>query len=131
MIYDLPGASTVVSLYAGHSQANNAGSPVLDLQAYDFVGKIAINVDVGVKTIGDANGAISVQLGASATNNVSNAVAFGSFVNTSNNATINADLSVDPRAVANRYLFALVTITGTNSPAYPLSITARGFKKVQ
>lgn len=120
---------TFTALIAPKSQTNNTGNGGLDLK--DYQGLVAVDINIGVKTAGDADGAIAVRLTTSNTNNISNAVNYGSsVVNTTNNTAAQGQISVDPRA-ANRYLFAVPAITGTNSPAYPLSAVAVGQKRVQ
>jgi len=128
-LIDLKGQSVVSAIINPKSQTNNTGAGGLDLSNY--TGLVCVTVSVGTKTVGDADGAISVRVATSATNNISNAVNYGtSVINTSNNATVIGDLSVDTRNCL-RYLFAIPTVTGTNSPAYPLSVTARGFQVVE
>ena len=111
------------------SQTNNTGAFLCDLLGY--IGRVAINVNLGAKTVGDADGTIAIRAMTSATNNISNAVNYGTaIVNTSNAATANGRLSVDTRD-ANRYLFYGVVTTGTNSPAYPLAVSVIGKKQTQ
>jgi hypothetical protein len=119
-----------VGLLAAKSQAtNNTASPGVDLQ--QFQGKIAVHVDLGIKTAGDNDGTVTVQLQDSSTNNASNAANIsGAATNTTNNTASFDKIYVDPRAQA-RYLFARVILTGTNSPAYPVSATIVGQKKYQ
>lgn len=133
MNVDLKNSTVIAAIFGPVSQANNTGGGGLDLSNY--IGEVAVTVSVGTKTVGDANGAISVQVQTSSTNNISNAVNYvptsgNAVVSTSNNATAIADVSVDTRN-ALRYLFVVPTVTGTNSPAYPLAVIARGIKKNQ
>ena len=51
-------------------------------------------------------------------------------VATTNNTAASGTITVDRRAEY-RYLFALVTLSGTNSPAYPVAVEAVGTKQVQ
>jgi hypothetical protein len=51
-------------------------------------------------------------------------------VATTNNTPLGGTLLVDTRATL-RYIFARVILTGTNSPSYPVSVTALGTKKTQ
>lgn len=126
---DLKNILTVSTLIAPKSQVNNVGAGVLDLK--DYVGIVAVDVSIGVKTVGDADGAISVRVTTSDTNNISNAVNYGTAViNTTNNTAAAGLLAVDTRD-AKRYLFAVPAITGTNTPAYPLSVRAIGRLRVQ
>lgn len=116
------------------SQTNNTGAFLLDLS--NFQGGVAVNVNLGLKTVGDSDGAITIGLQSSTTNNISNAVNytpnFGvATINTSNNATTSGQLFLNPRDVLGRYVFWRVTVSGTNSPAYPIGVVAVGEKKVQ
>lgn len=123
---------TYTSLLASKSHAtNNVGSTGLDTK--DYIGKIAVRVNIGVKTVGDNDGAVTVQIKASATNDLANATNIttaSNAVSTTNNTAASGTVSVDTRAEY-RYLFALVTLSGTNSPAYPVSVEAVGVKQVQ
>lgn len=129
MDVDLKQSLTFSALFGPKAQANNTGGGGLNLKGY--VGKVAVVVQIGTKTIGDSDGAITVLLQTSATNNISNAVNYGtSTVNTSNNAAATGVINVDTRD-ALQYLFAIPTVTGTNSPSYPLAVTAVGKQQVQ
>ncbi len=125
-------ALTFTSLLASKSHAtNNIGSTGLDMKSYQ--GRLAVRVNLGVKTAGDNDGAVTVTIKASADNTLANATAVTSTTNTvgtTNNTAASGTISVDPRAEF-RYLFALVTLSGTNSPAYPVSVEAVGVKQVQ
>lgn len=127
---DLINGVTWTSLLASKSHAtNNIGSTGLDTAGY--VGKLAVRVNIGVKTAGDNDGAVTVQIKASATNalaNATNLVATTNSVATTNNTPATGTILVDTRAEY-RYLFALVTLSGTNSPAYPVSVEAVGVKQ--
>lgn len=113
------------------SQTNNTGTLIGDLTGFE--GKVAVVVSIGTKTAGDSDGAISITALASATNNISNGTNAGisGSVSTSNNASGTGEISVDTRGVAGKYLFWSPTVTGTNSPAYPIGIVAVGVKQVQ
>jgi len=129
MNIDPKNQQTVASVIPAKSQANNTGAGGVDLK--DFIGRVAVIVDIGAKTAGDADGAISVKVATSNDNNISNAVDYGTATVATNNATAKTGvISVDTRN-ALRYLFAIPTITGTNSPAYPLSVVAVGTKQTQ
>lgn len=120
---------TVAAVIPAKSQTNNTGNGGVDLK--DYIGRVAVRVDIGVKSTGDSDGAIAVRVTTSATNNISNATNYGSStVSTTNNTSAVGEISVDTRD-ALRYLFAVPAITGTNSPAYPLSVTLAGTKQVQ
>lgn len=111
------------------SATNNAASGGFDLLGYE--NKVAVRVNLGVKTAGDNDGAITVILQSAANNTASEAtnLAVGN-VATTNNTAAAGTLSVDTRA-CNRFLFARRIISGTNSPAYPVSATVVGQKQVQ
>lgn len=115
------------------SQANNTGAFIADLT--NFQGPIGVPINIGTKSTGDSDGAITIRLITSATNNISNGTnytpPFGdATVATTNNATASGVLIIDPRS-ANRYAFWGVVVAGTNSPAYPVAVAAVGSKKVQ
>ncbi len=129
---DLVGSLTFANTPAPVSAAtNNANFFLADTK--DWIGGGAVRVKIGVKTAGDNDGTVSVLVQASATNNASNAtnLAGGSYaVNTTNNTAANGTVRFDKRAEY-RYLFARVVLTGTNSPAYPVSIDAFAVAEVQ
>lgn len=119
------------------SATNNAASGGFDLRGY--VDPVAVRVSLGVKTAGDNDGAITVILQSAANNTASEATnlavgtgLIGSTTNvaTTNNTAAAGTLSVDPRACF-RYIFARRIISGTNSPAYPVSATVVGKKQIQ
>lgn len=129
MNVDLKNSLTYSSVLAAKAQANNTGSSAFDLQGY--IGQVAVNVNIGTKTVGDSDGAISFRIVTSADTNVSNGTNYGTAtVATTNNTTANGTIAVDVRD-ADRYLFAVPTVTGTNSPSYPVSVVAIGMKQVQ
>jgi hypothetical protein len=126
---DIKNGTTATVLIPAKSQTNNTGAGGVDLD--DYVGTVAVHVNIGVKTAGDADGAISVRVATAADNNISNATNYGTSTIATTNATANSgDIAVDVRD-ANKYIFAIPTVTGTNSPAYPLSVVLRGVKRVQ
>jgi hypothetical protein len=130
MTSDLKNALTWSSPFASKSQAtNNTAGTVVDTQQY--IGTMAFRVNIGIKTAGDNDGAITVLLQDSATNNASNAANIsGATVSTTNNTAAVGTLQLDPRA-QNRYIFPRIILSGTNSPAYPVSVEVAGTKKVQ
>jgi hypothetical protein len=133
MIPDPKNSMTWTQLLASKSHAtNNVGSAGLDTRGY--VGKLACYVNIGVKTAGDNDGTVNVVIKASATNDLANATNIvGETTNavaTTNNTAAAGVVSFDTRAEY-RYLFALVTLTGTNSPAYPVSVAVAGEKQFQ
>lgn len=111
------------------SQVNNVGGLLLDRK--DFHGRINVRVSIGTKTVGDNDGNIVLFVQHSNTNNISNAVNYGnSTVGVTNNNTTSGSIAVDTRD-SYRYLFLGVTLTGTNSPAYPISAIAVGQAQVE
>ncbi len=115
------------------SQTNNTGAFIADLSNYQA--PVAVAFNIGTKTAGDSDGAITLRLITSTTNNISNGTNYtptvgAATVNTSNNAVASAVLLVDPRT-ANQFLFYGVVVTGTNSPAYPIGAVAAGSKKTE
>lgn len=141
MITDPKNALTMTSLFVSKSQAtNNSASVGFDTKGY--VGKLAVRVNIGIKTVGDNDGVATVILQASADNTAANATNLGTSnglgdsttsVVSTNNAANSATLSVDPRAFASgkRYLFCRLILAGTNTPTYPVSADVIGTKQVQ
>lgn len=135
MDYDTIGSQTFTRLYGPISLGtNNTASTGFDTRGYD--GLLAVIVEQGAPTIGDAGQQFTVFLQASATNAASNATntvgTFGSrvFTGTTNNTASIGVLSFDPRAEF-RYLFPRVSITGGNTPTAPISITIVGKLQMQ
>jgi len=131
MTRDPANAHTFSTLLAAKSHAtNNVGSAGLDMNNY--VGRLAVRVNIGVKTAGDNDGAVTVTIKAAANNTLGEATAISgtNTVATTNNTAASGTITVDRRAEY-RYLFALVTLSGTNSPAYPVAVEAVGTKQVQ
>lgn len=121
---------TFATILAAKSQAtNNTASGGLDLQQYQD--SLAVRVNLGIKTAGDNDGAVTVTLQHAANNVAAEAttLAVGN-VATTNNTAASGTLQVDSRATL-RYLFARIVLAGTNSPAYPIAVEAIGTKKVQ
>ena len=130
-IVDATNELTWTQLLAAKSHAtNNVGSNGLDTR--DYVGKLAVHVNIGVKTAGDNDGAVNVVVRASADNTIANATNIvGTTTNavaTTNNTAASGTIQFDTRAEY-RYLHALVTLTGGNSPAYPVSVSVAGQKR--
>lgn len=125
-----PDRQTFATLAAPLSRAtNNAATSGLDIK--DYVGKIAVRVSLGVKTVGDNDGAVTVLLQSAANNTAGEATNIGTLnLATTNNTAASGTLIVDTRA-AQRYLFARVVLAGTNSPAYPVAVEVVGTKQSQ
>ncbi len=121
---------TYTSLVRAASYAtNNAISTGFDTRGYS--GSLAVLVDIGVKTAGDNDGAITALLQAAANNTSSEATNVGTLnVATTNNTAATGIMQFDPRG-SYRYIFIRRVIAGTNSPAYPMSATVIGTKQVQ
>lgn len=122
---------TFTQVLAAKSQAtNNTASTGTDISSY--VGKLAVHVNIGVKTAGDNDGAVNVLIQASATNSAAAATnivgASTNYIGTTNNTAASGEVTFDTRAEY-KFLFARIIISGTNSPAYPLSVTAIGQKR--
>lgn len=110
------------------SQTNNTGAFLLDKK--DFHGRIAVRVMLGVQTNAGADGNIAIRVMTSNTNNISNAVNYGSTtVGTTNNTAASGTIPVDTRD-SYRYLFVGVAMSGTNV-AYPLAAEAIGQSQVE
>lgn len=135
MDYDTAGSQTFTRLLGPISLAtNNNVSAGFDTQGYE--GELAVLIEQGAPTVGDAGQQFTVFLQASATNAASNATntvgTFGSriFTGTTNNAASLAVLTFDKRAEF-RYLFVRATITGGNSPAAPVAYSVIGKLQMQ
>lgn len=130
---DPKNSQTFTSMLVAKSQAtNNTASVGLDTKGY--VGAIALRVNVGVKTVGDNDGTVTVIVQSSADNAGTNATNLASTANvaTTNNTAASGTILVDTQnPLLARYLFARVVLTGTNSPAYPVAVEAVGVKQVQ
>lgn len=128
-MFDPKNALTTTALIASKSQTNNTGNGGLDLRPY--IGTVAVVIGVGTKTAGDADATIAVRITTSQTNNISNAVNYGTTtISTSNNTVALGSIMVDTRD-AYRYLFAVPALAGTNSPAYPITALAVGQTRVR
>ena len=131
MSLDPKNEHTYTNLITSASYAsNNAASSGFDTKEYE--GSLCVLVNIGVKTAGDNDGAVSVQMQSSATNSAAAAtnVSASAVVSTTNNTAAHGTIQIDPRACY-RYLFARRIITGTNSPAYPIATSVLGTKQVQ
>jgi hypothetical protein len=131
MALDPKNRLTATNLILNASRAtNNTAGLGVDLKGYT-TGPVAVVVDFGTKTAGDNDGTVTVQLQSATTNSAAAATnVSGASTNTSNNATATNMIQLDPRAVS-RYLFGRIILTGTNSPAYPVSAVVIGEKQVQ
>ena len=109
---------------------NNTASPGVD--TLNYIGQIAVVVNIGVKTVGDNDGTVAVVIQGSATNSAAAAtnISGTNAVTTTNNTAAVGVVAFDKRAEY-RYLFARVVLTGTNSPSYPVSVTLVGQSQVQ
>lgn len=135
MDYDTVGSQTFTRLLGPISLAtNNNASTGFNTNGYE--GMLAVIIEQGAPTVGDAGQQFTVFLQASATNAASNATntvgTFGSrvFTGTTNNAASLAVLTFDKRAEY-QYLFVRTTITGGNSPAAPIAATVVGKLQMQ
>lgn len=135
MDYDTIGSQTFARILGPISLAtNNNASVGFDTIAYE--GEIAVIIEQGAPTVGDAGQQFTIFLQASATNAASNATntvgTIGSrvFTGTTNNAASIGVLTFDKRAEF-RYLFVRSTITGGNSPAAPVAFTTVGKLQMQ
>ncbi len=131
MIPDPKNSQTQTSLYASKSIAtNNTAGTGLDTKG--IVGQIGMRVNLGVKTAGDNDGAVTLIFQHAANNTASEATNISGAANvaTTNNTAAAGTVLIDPRATY-RYLFPRIVIAGTNSPAYPVTVEALYTKQVQ
>jgi len=113
---------SIVIVKPSIATAANANS-VVDIRGYQ--GLVALVVNAGAATAG-TNPTLDIYLQSTSESNGANAVNINvsaTQVTTANSLQI---LSVDPRAVANRYLVVRQIIGGTSSPSFPLGITLSG-----
>ena len=139
MNVDLVGSLTWLNDAPPKAQANNTGFFLADVQGSasrpNYDGIIAVNLKIGNQTAGDTNSTLALRILQSTTNNISNAVNYtpaagSSSVSTTNNVATSGQIRVDTRNCY-RYLFVGATITGANSPSYPVSVDAVAVAQVQ
>jgi len=131
MSFDPKNEHTFTTLFASKSQAtNNTRSAGFDTRGYE--GALAVRVNLGVKTVGDNDGAVTVSILHAANNTASEGTALTAAgnVTTSNNTAAGGTLQVDTRACL-RYIFGLIVLAGTNTPTYPVSADVCGTKQTQ
>lgn len=129
MPVDTPNEQTFAVMLPSSSQTANFNSSVIDLK--DYVGRVAVILNAGGKTAGDAGDTtLDVRLYDGSESNGANATILN--INATQVTTANSHqvLEVDTRSTA-RYLKAVCTIAGTNSPAFPVSMTVVGTKNLQ
>ena len=122
--YDLPGAVTSSILTPSTSITSNTNTSILDLSPYK--GAVAIALNAGANTAGDANAKLQATIYDSADNSsfaVSSAT--NAFTNVTNANSYQA-LDVDTR-LARRYLKVVMNVYGVNT-AYPVGLAAHGQK---
>lgn len=122
---------TFTSVLASKSQAtNNTAGTAFDTKGY--VGNLGLIVNVGVKTVGDNDGAVTVIVQHSDDNTAANATNLSGAANvaTTNNTAAQGVISIDPR-VTKRYIFPRIILAGTNTPTYPVTAIMVGVKQVQ
>lgn len=122
---DIANALTTASVLPAANYAANANGTAVDLRAYE--GNVQIITQGGVQDTGDDNSTFTVAVLESDDTNISNASATGVSVELTNVASITAS-GLDTRATK-RYVFAQGTITGANSPAFPVSVSVTGLSK--
>ncbi len=130
MALDPKNALTYTHMIASAAYStNNAASTGVNMKGYE--GPCAVVVNLGVKTVGDNDGAVTVKLQASATNSAAAATDVSTTnVATTNNTAATGVIQFDPRANF-QFLFTRQVITGTNTPTYPIAATLIGVKKKQ
>ncbi len=130
MPFDLKSRTTATQLYASKSIAtNNTATTGMDIRGYE---SLTVFVNIGVKTVGDNDGAATVFLQSAANNTASEAtnITGGTNVATTNNTAAIGSILVDPRACF-RYIFGRIVLAGTNTPTYPITMDAIGVKQTQ
>lgn len=128
---DLKNGLTFTSSLASKSQAtNNTAGTAFDTQGY--IGPVALRVNLGVKTVGDNDGSVTVIVQHSDDNTAANATNLSGAANvaTTNNTAATGTILIDPRATK-RYLFPRIILAGTNTPTYPVTAEFIGIKQTQ
>jgi hypothetical protein len=125
MIYDTKNALPSSIVLNAVNVAANTNSATLDIQPYQ--GVVDVMLSVGQSTAGTSP-TLDVQIQASDVDAAANYVAYANYTQATNVSF--QSIGVDPRAVNKRYLRAVATIGGTNSPSFPVCIVAKGFKKI-
>lgn len=131
MALDLKNGLTYTSSLASKAQAtNNTAGTAFDTRGY--VGPVAMRVNLGVKTAGDNDGAVTVIVQHSDDNTAANATNLSGAANvaTTNNTAATGTILIDPR-VTKRFLFPRIILAGTNSPSYPVTAEFVGVKQTQ
>jgi hypothetical protein len=127
---DIKNELTISVMQPATAKTANWNSTVIDTQQY--CGTCAVILNAGAKTAGDtADTTLDVRLYGSAESNGANAVILNNNfaqVTTTNSHQV---LQHDPRSTSKRYLKAVATIAGTNSPSFPVSMTFIGQAKLQ
>ncbi len=119
--YDLPGSTTATVIQPSSSVAANTNSSVMDLALYD--GAVSILLNAGAASAG-TNPVLQAAIWDSADNSSFAAVSGAVFTNVTN-ANSGQEYSLDTRA-ARRYIKVVETVSGTNSPAFPVGIWVYG-----
>src|SRR3954471_1776938 len=113
--YDLPGSTSYTVIQPSASVAANTNSSVFDLALYD--GAVSILMNAGAATNGTTP-VLQAAIYDSADNSSFAAISGATFTNVTN-ANSGQEYGLDTR-VARRYIKVVETVSGTNSPAWPV-----------
>lgn len=130
MIIDLKNALSHSAMAPAKNQGANFNSSVIDLQQYQGVVLVVVNAGVGSGT----SPTLDVVLHAGAESNGANSAAINVNATQVANANSLQVLAVDTRSLngaAGRYLKAVCTIGGTNTPIIHCGLSFHGRKKHQ
>ena len=127
---DPKNALTFTVMQPSTAKTANFNSSVIDTQQY--VGQMALVMNAGAKTAGDVGDTtLDVRLMHSAESNGANATNCSLSFAQVTTANSRQTLAYDPRAFTGRYLKAVATIAGTNSPSFPVGMNILGTTKLQ
>lgn len=123
MDYDLSSLTPQVNLISTLTSTTPTNGTGRDFSLYQ--GKLIVSLATGGSS--ETTGVLAVKLQDSTNNSAWADVSGGAFTNTTNAASIQ-QVSIDTRAV-NRYLRAVATIGGSNTPSFGISVFANGMLK--
>lgn len=127
MITDPKGQLTLEALLPAQSVTANTNSAIVDLLSYS--GAVCVVINASAATAGTSP-TLDIRLMSGAESNGANATNLN--VTATQITTTNSFQTLRVQTdSANRYLKAVATIGGTNSPAFPVSMDVVGVKQYQ
>lgn len=122
--YDLPGIVTTSVLTPSVSVAANTNSLNFDLLPYQ--GAVGVILNGGAASAG-TNPVLQAAIYDSADNSTFAAITNATFTNVTNANSLQV-YDLDTRT-ARRYMRVVMTVSGTNSPAFPVGLSVFGVKE--